>query len=494
VLPRRRRRPGGAGGPGRGALDAVVVGAGPNGLAAAATLAGAGWSVLVVEAGATVGGGARTAELTLPGFHHDICSAVHPLSAASPYLEGLRLERHGLRWLHPDIAISHPLPGGRAGAVWRDVEATARQLGPDERAWRRHVGALARRWDHLAPMLLAPMLRVPRHPLTLARFGLPALAPATLAQRAWFDTEEARSLFAGCAAHALVPLEHPLSASFGLLLLASAHAVGWPLAAGGSQAIVDALAAHLRELGVGFELGHRVRSLDELPPARVVLLDVAPGDLARIAGDRLSPRERRAAARFRHGPAAFKLDYALDGPVPWADPHSGRAGTVHVAGTAAEVALAEREVAAGRHPERPYVLVAQPSLVDPSRAPAGKHVLWAYCHVPNGSDVDMTEAVEAQLERFAPGFRDLVLARHVAPPAWFADHNPNAVGGDFAGGSNLGLRSVFRPRLTLRPYATSDPGVWLCSASTPPGAGVHGMCGHHAATAVLRAAAAGRLA
>jgi phytoene dehydrogenase-like protein len=310
--------------------------------------------------------------------------------------------------------------------------------------------------------------------------------PAAALERRWFDTDEARALFAGCAAHAFLPLGKPLTASFGLVLLASAHAVGWPIAARGSQSIVDALASYLRSLGGTIETGHRVRSIDELPAARVVMLDVAPRELATIAGDRLAGRDRRRLEGFRHGPAAFKIDYALNGPVPWLNESARRAGTVHVVGTAEDAAAAEQEVAAGQHPERPFVLVAQQSLFDDTRAPAGKHTLWAYCHVPNGSDVDMTAAIEGQIDRFAPGFRDLVLARHVANPAWLEEHNPNYVGGDIAGGWNGGLRAVARPSLSLRPYRTSDPAVWLCSSSTPPGAGVHGMCGFHAANAVLR--------
>jgi phytoene dehydrogenase-like protein len=333
-------------------------------------------------------------------------------------------------------------------------------------------------------MLLAPLLRPPRHPLVLARFGLPALAPATWLQRR-FDTDEARALFAGCAAHSFLPLGQPLTASFGLVLLTSAHAVGWPVAEGGSQAIVDALAAHLVELGGEIEVDRPVRSLADLPPAADVLFDTMPPAFGAIAGQRLSERERRRLRRFRPGPGAFKVDYALDGPVPWRDEWSQRAGTVHVCGTADEVAASEAAVAAGRHADRPYVLVGQQSSVDPTRAPDGKHTLWAYCHVPNGSDVDMTDAIERQIERFAPGFRDLVLARHVAGPAWLEAHNANYVGGDIGGGTNAGLRAVIRPRLTLSPYRTSDPGLWLCSSATPPGPGVHGMCGYHAATAVL---------
>jgi phytoene dehydrogenase-like protein len=468
----------------RSAVDAVVVGAGPNGLVAAVTLAAAGRSVRVLEAGPTIGGGARTAELTLPGFRHDVCSAIHPLAASSTMLGDLPLARHGLRWLHPEIALTHPLPGGRAGVAWREIERTADMLGPDGDRWRRTIGSLAARWDELAPMLLAPLLRPPRHPLVLARFGLPALAPATWLQRR-FDTDEARALFAGCAAHSFLPLGQPLTASFGLVLLTSAHAVGWPVAEGGSQAIVDALAAHLVELGGEIEVDRPVRSLADLPPAADVLFDTMPPAFGAIAGQRLSERERRRLRRFRPGPGAFKVDYALDGPVPWRDEWSQRAGTVHVCGTADEVAASEAAVAAGRHADRPYVLVGQQSSVDPTRAPDGKHTLWAYCHVPNGSDVDMTDAIERQIERFAPGFRDLVLARHVAGPAWLEAHNANYVGGDIGGGTNAGLRAVIRPRLTLSPYRTSDPGLWLCSSATPPGPGVHGMCGYHAATAVL---------
>jgi phytoene dehydrogenase-like protein len=365
-------------------LDAVIVGAGPNGLAAAVRLAIAGHSVRVLEAADTPGGGARTAELTLPGFHHDVCSAIHPLAAGSPFFAALPLEQHGLRWIHPDAALAHPLPGGRAGVVWRDAGSTAAGLGADEAAWTRHIGSLAAHWNQLAPALLGPLLRPPHHPFALAKFGLPALAPATLIQRSWFRTDEAQALFAGCAAHAFLPLTKPLTASFGLVLLASAHAVGWPIAAGGSQALVAALVSYLEALGGVVETGTRVRSLADVPPARATLFDVAPRALAEIAGDRLSGRERSRLLRFRHGPAAFKVDYALDGPVPWLHESVGRAGAVHVVGTAAEAVAAEAEVAAGRHPERPYVLVAQQSLFDPSRAPAGKHTLWAYCHVPTG--------------------------------------------------------------------------------------------------------------
>ena len=466
--------------------DAVVVGAGPNGLAAAVTLAQAGRSVLLVEAATTVGGGTRSAELTLPGFVHDVCSAIHPLAAGSPFLSHLPLERFGLRWLQPEIPLAHPLDGGRAALLRRSVDETARGLGADAAAYRRWIGGVADRWDELSPMITGSLLRLPRHPLALARFGLPALAPATIAGRRWFATDEAKALLAGCAAHAFLPLDHLLTTSFGLALMASAHAVGWPVAAGGSQGIADALAAYLGELGGEIRTGEPVRALGQLPPSRAVLFDLSPSQVADIAGDRLPERYTAALRRFRHGPAAFKVDYALSGPVPWTNADCRRAGTVHVGGTADEVAASEAASSSGRAPERPFVLVAQQSVVDPSRAPAGRHTLWTYCHVPNGSEVDMTGRIEEQIERFAPGFRDLVLARHVAGPAWFEHYNPAYVGGDIAGGSHGGLQLFLRPTRRLHPYGTPDPSLFLCSASTPPGAGVHGMCGHHAANAALK--------
>jgi phytoene dehydrogenase-like protein len=466
-------------------VDAVVVGSGPNGLVAAITLARAGRSVLVLEGEDTLGGGARSAELTLPGFVHDICSAIHPLGAGSPAMQSLPLATHGLRWVQPEVALAHPLDGGRAGVVERDVALTARRLGGDARAWCRHVGSQADHWGDLAPMLTRPLPQIPRHPLTLARFGIPALAPANWLGERWFAGEEARALFAGCAAHAFLPLSRALTASFGLVLLASAHAVGWPVAEGGSQRIADALVSVLRSHGGRVETGRPVTSLAGLPPSRAVLFDVSPRQVASIAGDHLPPGFRRRLQRFRHGPGSFKVDYALAGPVPWINEDCRRAGTVHVGGSATEVAAAVAEVAAGRHAERPFVLVAQQSLVDPSRAPAGHHTLWAYCHVPNGSTVDMTAAIDAQIERFAPGFGDLVLARHVAGPAWFEGHDAAFIGGDIAGGANDRLQLLFRPVIG-RPYLTPNPSLLMCSASTPPGGGVHGMCGFHAAQAALR--------
>ena len=463
--------------------DAAVVGSGPNGLAAATTLAQAGLSVVVVEAADRIGGGTRSGELIEPGFVHDLCSAVHPLGVGSPYLASLPLGDHGLEWLHPEVPFTHPLDGGRAGVVHRSLGRTVDGLGEDGRAYRRLIGPSVRGWDELTDDILRPILHVPRHPVRFARFGIAAAAPATwLARR--FRTDEARAALAGAAAHAILPLGRPLTGSFGLTFLASAHAVGWPVARGGSQRIADALAGFLHTLGGEIRTGHRVRAWGDIPSARFVLFDLNPAQVAEIAADRLPGRFRRRLRRFRHGPGSFKIDYTLDGPVPWTDPVSRVAGTVHVGGTFEEVAAAEAEVAAGGHPRRPFVLVAQQSVVDPSRAPEGKHTLWAYTHVPAGSTVDVADAVEDQIERFAPGFRDLVRGRVVSGPATLETENPNYVGGDIAGGSHGGLQLVLRP--TLRSYRTPDPTIVLCSASTPPGAGVHGMCGHRAALTLLR--------
>ena len=468
--------------------DAVVVGAGPNGLSAAITLARAGCSVVVLEAEDTAGGGCRSEELTLPGFVHDVCAAIHPLGAASPALAGLPLADHGLEWVHPQAPAAHPLPDGRAALLERSLDATADGLGPDARTWRRLVGPLVRQWEDLTSSILSPMLRPPRHPVVMTGFGVRALWPAkTLAGRL-FEGDEARGLFAGLAAHAILDLGEPLTSSFGLTFAASGHAVGWPAARGGSQRLTDALVSYLRSLGGEVETGRRVTSLADLPPARPVLFDLTPRQVVAIAGDRLDIRARRRLSRFRYGPGSFKIDYALDGPVPWKNEACGRAGSVHVGGSLQEVAAAEREVSKGRHPERPFVLTSQPSCFDPTRAPAGKHTFWAYCHVPHGSTVDMTQAIEDQLERFAPGFRERVLARHAMFPADLQRHNANNVGGDVAGGSHGGLQLVARPRLAVDPYRLPIEGMdaYLCSASTPPGAGVHGMCGWWAAQAALK--------
>ncbi|HEX2192126.1 MAG TPA: NAD(P)/FAD-dependent oxidoreductase [Acidimicrobiales bacterium] len=468
--------------------DAVVVGAGPNGLTAAVTLARAGCSVVVLEASGTPGGGCRTEELTLPGFLHDVCAAIHPLGAASPAFAELPLGRHGLEWLHPQAPAAHPLPDGRAAVLERSIEATAESLSADGRAWRRLMGPLVDRWEELSASVLGPLLRLPRYPVTMARFGVRALWPSEVLARRAFDGELARGLFAGLAAHAILDLRAPLTSSFALTFAASGHAVGWPAVQGGSQRLTDALVDHLTSLGGEVATGHRVASLGDLPPARTVLFDLTPRQLATVAGDRLEARARRRLARFRYGPASFKVDYALDGPVPWKAQGCDRAGSVHLGGTLEEVAAAERDVAQGRHPERPFLLTSQPSRFDPTRAPPGKHTFWAYCHVPHGSTVDMTTAVEDQVERFAPGFRDRVLARHTMFPADLERHNANNVGGDVAGGSHGGLQLVARPRVAVDPYRVPIDGMdaFLCSASTPPGPGVHGMCGWWAAHSALK--------
>jgi phytoene dehydrogenase-like protein len=467
--------------------DAVVVGAGPNGLAAGVTIAAAGHSVLVVERSATVGGGARTAELTLPGFNHDVCAAVHPLGVASPFFRHLPLQAHGLEWLEPRIPMAHPLDGGDAAVLHHSVLETAAGFGPagDGRAYRRAVERLVRNWDRVLPSILAPIARPPAHPLAMARFGVTAVRSArSVAGR--FEGGRARALVASLAAHSILPLHHPLTASVALVFAGAAHTGGWPVARGGSQAIVDALASHLRSLGGEIETGRLVERIADLPPARAVLLDVTPRQFVAMAGDQLPPRGRRRMDRFRYGPGVFKVDYALDGPVPWEAEACRHAGTVHAGGTFEEVAASEVAAAEGRIPERPLVLIAQPSVIDPSRAPAGKHTLWAYCHAPHGSAVDFSAAIENQIERFAPGFRDLILAKATMSAVEFEAYNPNYVGGDIAGGSQTGLQMVFRPGVSLSPYRTPLPNVYLCSASTPPGGGVHGMCGHNAAADALR--------
>ena len=465
--------------------DAVVIGSGPNGLSAAVRLAEAGRSVLVLEAADQVGGGTRSAELTLPGYVHDVCAAVHALGVSAPAMSLETLGQHGLRWIRPEIPLAHPLDGGRAGVLHHSIDDTAVGLGVDGRSWQRLFRPLVENWQQLLPQLLGPVLSVPRHPAALGRFGVAAVQPATwVAKR--FRTDEAAALFGGCAAHAILPLTRPLTTAFGLMLAGSAHADGWPVAAGGSQAVADALAARLKGLGGELRTGVLVRSMADLPEHGVALFDTNPAQLASIAGDALPARYRKRLERFHHGPGAFKVDYALDGPVPWQNDDCRRAGTVHVVGTFAELVAAEADVAAGRMPDGPYVLVVQPTVFDPSRAPEGKHTLWAYAHVPHGYDGDATDAIERQIERFAPGFRELVLARHVTAPRGLEAYNPNYVGGDIAGGAHSGLQLVFRPTLALRPYVTPNPSLFLCSASTPPGAGVHGMCGLHAADRALR--------
>jgi phytoene dehydrogenase-like protein len=465
--------------------DAVVVGSGPNGLAAALRLAQAGWKVLVVEAKATPGGGMRTAELTLPGFHHDVCSAILPLGMGSPYLRTLGLERFGLSWVHSPAAAAHPLDGGQAVLLWRELEATIASIGVGGEAWRRLIGPLAAEWERLAPMVLGPV-PWPRHPVLLARFGLAAMLPASVLARAALPGVRQQALFGGLAAHSMLSLAQPFTASFGLVLGLLGHAVGWPFPRGGAQELTDALVKLLQTLGGDVVAGWTVRRLEELPRARAVLLDVTPRQLLALAGDRLPPRYRRQLRRYQYGAAAFKVDYALDGPVPWAAPECSLAATVHLGGTLPEIEASERAVWRGEHPPNPFVLAVQPSLFDPTRAPAGQHTLWAYCHTPHASTVDMTAAIEAQIERFAPSFRERVLARKVHTPADLEAYNPNYVGGDIDGGMQNWRQLWTRPVAQWNPYRTPLPGVYLCSSSTPPGGGVHGMCGYHAAGAVLK--------
>ena len=466
------------------AYDAVVVGSGPNGLAAAITIARAGRSALVIEAKETVGGGARTAELTAPGFLHDVCSAIHPMAVGSPFLSRLPLDEYGLEWIHPPAPVAHPFDDGPAAILERSVTATGEALGDDAGAYTRLMSPLVREWDSLVVDILGT-LRMPAHPLVLGRFGLSAVRSAVGLGRAKFKGRNALGLFAGLAAHSMLPLDKPLSAAFGLVLAAAGHAVGWPLPRGGSQSISGALASYLRSLGGEIVTGSPVTAMDDFPKPRSLLFDVTPRQLVRIVGDRLPAGYRRRLETYRYGPGVFKMDWALDGPIPWRSEECGRAGTVHLGGTMEEIATAEDEVSRGGHPESPFVLLAQQSLFDSSRAPEGKHTGWAYCHVPNGSTVDMTDRIEAQVERFAPGFRDLILARSARSPAVLEEYNPNYVGGDINGGiQDLG-QLFARPSLRLSPYTTPLRGVYICSSSTPPGGGVHGMCGYHAAQRAL---------
>jgi phytoene dehydrogenase-like protein len=477
-------------GPGRPALDAVVVGAGPNGLAAALTLVRAGRSVRVIEAAPVVGGGTRTGELTLPGFRHDICSTIVPLTLASPFFRTVDWPSLGVELIQPDAPLAHPLDGGRAVMLERSFTATAASLDADRRtddgsAWRRLFGPLARDADKLGRELLRPVVHVPRHPLALARFGPAALRSASGLARARFRGEGAQALFGGLAAHSMIALDRPLSASFGLVLGMVAHSVGWPMVRGGSAAIAEGLAKAIRAAGGEIVTGQRVSHLDQLPESRVVILDTTPRAAVAIAGERLSPRVRHRYEGFRYGPGVFKVDWALDGPVPWTADGPRRAATVHLGGSLGEIVRSERQVAGGRPPDAPFTLFVQYHPWDPSRAPDGRTTAWAYCHVPPGSDVDMTERIEAQVERFAPGFRNLILARSTHSPARLEGHDANYVGGDINAGIEDIRQLLFRPTVSLDPYH-AGPGLYLCSSSTPPGGGVHGMGGYHAARSALR--------
>jgi len=462
--------------------DAVVIGSGPNGLSAAIVLAKAGCRVVVFEANETIGGGARSAELTLPGFTHDVCSAVHPFAIASPFWQTLPLEAHGLQWIEPPVMVAHPFDDGSAAVTVRSLEWTAARLGRDEAAYKKIVGAIVRDWPQISRAVLGPPA-MPRHPFALAQFGLRALRSMQGVNASAFTEEATRSLFAGIAAHSMVPLNRALTAGVGLTLGALSHIGGWPIARGGSQRITNALVAHLRSLGGEVLTGTRVTDVDRLPPAKIVMCDLSPKPLLEIAGPKFPPSYRRSLEHYRYGMGVFKVDWALAGPIPWTSAQCRQAGTLHLGGTEKEIAASERAVWKGEIPERPFVLLSQPTAFDASRAPEGRHVAWGYCHVPNGSTVDMLDRIELQIERFAPGFRDCVLARTVTTPAQLEAHNANLVGGDIAAGV-LDLCQMFT-RPTWRNYVTPVKGLYICSASTPPGVGVHGMCGYYAAQLAL---------
>jgi phytoene dehydrogenase-like protein len=465
--------------------DAVVVGAGPNGLAAAVELARNGNRVAVLEGKSTIGGGARSAEITLPGFVHDLGSAIHPLGYASPFFRTLPLEEHGLEWIHPDVPLAHPFDGGEAAVLERSLEATAAGLGPDAAAYRRLMGPGSADASRIAGFFVGKPSLI-RHPFALASSGIRALGDAEGLARSVFEGEKARGLFAGNAAHSFLPLEQPPSALFGLLLGTLGHAFGWPFPRGGSQSLADALASYLESMGGEVFTNAPVSTVEDVPRTRAVLFDVTPRQLHDIAGEHFTEDYNKALKRYRYGPGVFKVDFALDGPIPWEAEGCGRGGTVHLGGTLEEVAAGEATVARGEHPEKPFILLAQQSLFDDTRAPTGKHTVWAYCHVPNGSTFDMTERIEAQIERFAPGFRDRILAKRTAGTAELERWNPNLVGGDINGGY-MDLRQLFtRPMPRPNPYSTSARGLYICSSSTPPGGGVHGMSGYLAARGVLR--------
>jgi phytoene dehydrogenase-like protein len=474
-----------------GDRHAVVVGSGPNGLAAAVALAGAGWSVRVHEAAEVIGGGTRTEALTLPGFRHDVCSAVHPMGAGSPFFATLPLGEHGLEWVRPPVHLAHPFDDGTAAALRSSTADTAATLGRDGKAYRRLLEPFVPRWRQLFEDALAPPLRWPRHPLLMARLGVRGLRSATGLAAAAFEDGRARAFFLGLAAHTLLPLDRPPTAAFGLMLAIAGHGPGWPIARGGSRSIADALAGVLRGQGGRIVTEAPVGNVDDLPPADAVLLDLTPRQVLEVAGHRLPDRYRRRLGRFRYAPGVFKVDWALSEPIPWTAAACREAGTVHVGGGPEAIARSADAAWNGRLDEAPYVILAQPSLFDPSRAPRDRHTAWAYCHVPHGDTRNRTAAIERQVERFAPGFGDAILARSTMNTAALEDHNPNLVGGDIAGGVQDLAQLFFRPAPTFDPYAIPAPGLFLCSASTPPGGGVHGMCGWHASRSVLGRLGAG---
>jgi phytoene dehydrogenase-like protein len=466
------------------AYDAVVVGSGPNGLSAAITLARAGLSVLVLEAKDSIGGGTRTAELTLPGFHHDICSAIQPLTLASPFFRSMPLADYGVRWVYPPAEVAHPLDHEPAVLLERSVEATADRLGPDRKAYIRLFSPLVSEWEALMEFLLGPF-SLPKKPILAVRMAIPSLLSVDRAARMLFRGEAAKAVFGGLAGHSILPMEKSISAGFGVMLTVLAHAVGYPLVEGGSQRVSEAMVAYLDSLGGKIETNCMVKSMKDIPPAKLVLFDVTPRIFEKIAGDLLPSGYRSKLKGFRYGPGVFKIDYALSDPIPWKDARVSRAATVHLGGTLAEMTESESLVWQGKHPEQPYIIMAQQSLFDPSRAPSGSHTAWAYCHVPNGSKLDMTAAMDAQIERFAPGFKQTILARHTFTAAEMENYNPNYVGGDINSGVQDLAQFFTRPVLRRVPYSTPLQGVYLCSSSTPPGGGVHGMCGYHAAKAAL---------
>ncbi len=468
-----------------GRYDAVIIGSGPNGLAAAITLAQAGRQVLVIEGRESIGGGTRTAELTLPGFQHDVCSAIHPLGVMSPFLRGLPLADYGLEWLFPEVSLAHPLDGGRAVAVTKSVDETAAGLGRDEKAYRRLIGPIARDWQAVVADMMGP-LRIPRHPWLYIQNALPFLLPATWVARMAFRDEAARAVFAGMAGHSMLPLNRFATGAFGMLLTMSAHAAGWPVARGGSQTISTALADYLRTLGGEIQCGWEVKTLAELPPAAAYLFDTAPKGLLQIAGDQMPAGYRRQLQNYRYNQGVFKMDWALSEPIPWQAEACRRTATLHLGGTLEEIAASESDVWHGKLPTNPYVLLAQQSVIDPSRAPQGKQTVWAYCHAPANSTADLTDVIERQVERFAPGFRDTILARATSNSVEMERYNPNYVGGDINAGVQDLLQQYTRPALSITPYRTPVPNVYICSSATPPGGGVHGLCGYFAAQTVLK--------